>query len=254
MKIGITNLSSAAIIYRRADPSQVFLEVKDNGHPVKLVHGQYCFIGGNWIGENAKYDRNWRDTLNREVLEELTFDRPIRSGEELVQLGLADICQFSPTTIAAVPNVTDLNDLGDLRAEIMNGSVPFGMFLNTVSKEAMDAADPANTRQCFSTLCSYGMMPISEKKWQRLERLQVKFQNLSNESITMITSLDEILKKNLKGAFGHDQVLRSFWLAMGLRGVKEMPIVQGVASHSAGPAFATYQDCLEMYDIAKKPV
>ena len=253
----VTNISSVGLIYRSFNPAEVFLEIKDDGHPIKLVRRQLCPIGGNWIGEAAKRDSNPNDTFVRELGEELSFERSIRDSVDLALLGVAELEKFAP---APAPNVgvdtEDIEDLEDLKWVMgMQATVLADDYLHTVSKDALDAADPENKRDGFTTLTSYWSVPLAEKDWRRLVRLQEKFGNLSGESITLITSLDEIVKTDTRIAFGHDRVLQRFWLERGFAKAANLILVPGITSVSAGHrSLSSYRYYLARYDVAKKPI
>lgn len=250
----ITNIASVGIIYRGRNPGEMFMEVKDDDHPIKLVRRQLCFIGGNWIGAGAKNDRGPLDTFRRELQEEFSFKRPIRTSVELKLLGLAETETFAPFPEPTQPvSDRDRHQLEELKTAICEGCAPFGAFANTVTKAAMDAADPENTRESFTTLACYWAAPLAESWWRILKDLQNKFNNLSNESITLLTSLDEILAHGTRTAFGHDYVLRQFFLAMGLSEAKKLPLVNNIASLHMGTALASYEEYLGHYDITRKP-
>jgi hypothetical protein len=247
-------MASVAIIYSMRNPTLLCIEIKTDGHPIVLVRRQLCFLGGNWIGENAKGDVGPLDTLRREIREELSLDRPSGSSVELMLLGQAATQLFEPTPISGkLITPGDVNDLFGIRETICYKAVPFGSYLNTVTREALDAADPNNKRNGFTTLACYFAVPLNDEEWETLVRLQMDFGNLSNESITLLTSLPEMVRLRTKTAFGHDQVLRDFFLAMGLSEAKNLSMVLGITSQFAGPPMATYQDYLAVYDIAKKP-
>lgn len=253
-KIRINNISGVGIAYRNSDPSQVFIEIKDGGHPIPLVRGQLCFIGSNWIGEAARLDVNPFFTFKREFREELSFEKPLRSTEELVKLGLADFIRLDRPENSTTGEPTIANQIV-LRAlkEAAQAALPFGDYLNTVTAEAMTAADPQNKRGGFTTLASYYLVPVLEPLWNELTRLQNKFGNLSNESITLITSLGEIVERKLCAAFGHDRVLQEFFLSAGLKRAREMALVPHITSVPAHRPFPTYNDYLAIYDVAKRP-
>lgn len=242
------------IIFRASDPAIIFIEVKDDGYPIKLARRQLHFIGGNWIGEGAKGDASTLDTFKREICEELSFDRPTRDSVELNLLGLADIEQFLPIP-QSVEEVLPADEeiLNDLKRVIVESAVPFGDFLNTVEKTALDAADPENKRDGFTYLSSYWTIALQEDAWADLLRLQGKFKNLSNESLTLVTSLDKIIKTKTKTAFAHDRVLQLFFLRHGLVAARNLPLVPNVESVEAGMPLPTYKDYLQRYDMARRP-
>jgi hypothetical protein len=131
---------------------------------------------------------------------------------------------------------------------------PFGDFLNTVTRQALDVADPANKRDGFTTLSSYWLISLPEHEWGILVRLQEKFKNLSNESITLITSLEEIIRTGTKTSFAHDRVLQRFFRDQGLSEAGNLPLVPGLESVRVGLPLSAYSNYLDQYDVAKKPV
>lgn len=250
----INNISSVGIIYRDVNPAEIFIEVKDDGHPIKLVRRQLCFIGGNWIGKSALQDKSTLDTFRRELDEELSFDRPIRDTVELSLLGQASLEKFEPAPAPAV-EVTeeDINELERLKRVMASSAVPYCDVFATVSKLAMDLADPTNQRETFSGVCSYWKVPLTEVNWFSLVNLQEKFKNLSNESITIVTSLSEIVANGVKVAFGHDRTLQRFFLEQGFDQAKYLRLVPHIESEVVGMPLNSYQEYLEMYEVAKRP-
>ncbi len=93
-----------------------------------------------------------------------------------------------------------------------------------------------------------------ETDWAALVFLQQKFGNLSNESLTLITSLSEIVRTNTKTAFAHDRVLQRFFLTQGLKEAHDLPLVPTLKSLEAGKPLPTYRDYLEQYDVSRKPI
>lgn len=254
-KIPVTHIAAVGIIFPAHDPTYLFLEIKDDGHPIKLVRRQLCFIGGTWIGDNAKQDSNTFDTFRRELGEELSFERPVRDSIELNHLGLSDVECFAPIpqpTVTVTP--VDREKLDYLKKIIVEYAIPFGDFMNVISKNALDGADPTNKRDGFTALVSYWAVPLQEDVWGSLLELQRKFGNLSNESITLVTSLDEIIRTNTKISFGHDRVLKKFFLDFGLRGAQNLPLVPGISVQAVGMPLPTYQDYLAKFDVAKTPL
>lgn len=253
-KIRVNNICGVGIIYRRANPSEIFIEVKDDGYPQKLMRRKLCPIGGNWIGERAKRDSNPYVTFTRELGEELSFERPIRDTVELYLLGQAEVETFSPTPVVREAETEDKRHIEQIKAKIVSNAMPFADFVNSVSKAALDSADPQNTRDGYAALASYYASGLEEETWRALCELQKAFGNLSNESITLITTLDEIIRTGTKTAFGHDRALKAFFLQMGLEAAKNFPLLQdGVDGVWAGASKATYDEYLLKYDVLKKP-
>jgi hypothetical protein len=249
-----TNIYSVGFIYPRTHPSDVFIEIKDDGHPTKLVRGQLCPPGGNWIGDGALKDYGPLDTFRREINEEISFDRPIQNSLELMQMGMADMELFVPKPAPLFkPTKDDIEWLNHIKAVICESATPFGMYENIVTKAAIDKVDPENKKDGFTTLTCYWLVPLSDVDWKILGKLQRKFGNLSNESITMVTSLPEILSSRTRFAFGHDFAYRKFLLSMGISFGREIPSVYGVESSYVGQILSNYDEFLEIFDIAKKP-
>lgn len=241
--------------FHRSNPAEIFIEVKDNTHPLKLVRGGLCPIGGNWIGQTAVRDGNPLATVRREIREELTLDSKPVNTEALVELGLAKVVEnYATFRDESVVTNFDRRKLDVVVGAIIDSLCPFGSYLNTTTREAMLSADPTSTLETFTTLSCYFLAPLDDATFSKLSILQGSIGNLSNESTTLVTSLDEILEWNLSGAFAHEQPLRDFFLAMGLRRAKCMRIVPGQTSVYAGPPLASYADCLAVYDVAKKPI
>ena len=254
-KRSINNIAGVGIIFREQNPREVFLEMKDEEYSVILFRDTLSLIGGNWSGANAQFDSNPLETYRREEDEELTFIRDARSTAELRELGLSSATtSVKPTPIAPVEVMEfDKLDLHEIKQTISRYCCPFIATANTITKEAMDRADPGNTKQTFTSLVCYFATSLREEIWKNLERLQSTFGNLSNESVTLITSVDEMIARGTKGAFGHDQVLKKFWLAMGIPEAKNLPITEGVEVEDVGTALASYSDYLDRYNIANKP-
>jgi hypothetical protein len=251
----VTNTSSVGIIARASDPSQIFIEAKDDGHPIKLVRRALCFIGGNWIGPAAKADADPLATFCREVSEELCLEKPAVSTVELRLLGLqsdGDFTYRAPTNNVPV-KPGDERTLAEIKAQIMESAIPFGSFLNTVTREAMQSADPECKRDGFTTLCNYFVVTLDEPHWSNLTRLQMKFGNLSNESLTLLTSAEEIANLGTKGSFAHERVLQQFFLANGITAAAGMVLTPNQSSVYAGPVFNSYTALLERYDVLKRP-
>jgi hypothetical protein len=251
----VSNVSSVGIIVRATDPSQIFIEAKDDGHPIKLERRALCPIGGNWIGAAAKADVNPFATFRREINEEMCLEKPAVSTIELRLLGLQADGEFTyrAPTNGALVEPEDKYDLAEIKAQIIESANPFGSFLNTVTKEAMQSADPGCQKDGFTTLCNYFAVCLSEPPWEKLARLQAKFGNLSNESLTLLTSVSEIVELGTRGAFAHERVLQQFFLTNGITAATEMVLTPNQSSVYAGPVLDSYAELLEHYDVLKRP-
>ena len=259
MKISINTIVGAVIVYRLAGPSNIFIDMKDAGHPVPLARGQLCPQGGNWIGSEAKMDQSPKFTLIRELGEELTLRRRNHhqhGAHEALLLGhlITEGTHHNATPINNI-EVTEADELALelLKHTIVSSLKPFGDYLETVSLEALTLADPNNKRPAFTTLVSYYTAGLFNEDWVNLLRLQEKFGNLSAESISVVTSLDEIIKNGTKTMFGHDRVLKQFFLDHGYSRAKEYPLVENITTTYAGQSLPSYSDYLEIYDVLRKP-
>ena len=99
----------------------------------------------------------------------------------------------------------------------------------------------------------YWVVSLAEIHWQMLKRLQNKFNNLSCESTTIITSLSDIIAADTKTAFGHDRVLQRFFLAMGFAEAKYLPLQDHHEARFIGTTLPSYEDYLAKFSVMKKP-
>lgn len=253
-KVFIDHIAGVGIIFRALDPSHVFIEIKDDGLPIKAFRRGLCPIGGNWIGEAAKKDRNTLETFRREINEEITLEGAIASTLELRLLGDTPEGNFYQTPRANyAPSDEETEKLNDLKRFITGVREPFGDYIIDMPKEVFDRADPENKREGFNVLVSYWLIALSEIQWGQLVSLQDSFANLSNESVTIITSLEEIVDVGIKSAYGHDRPLQEFFLAQGFQLAKKLPLVDGIACRKVGMPLASYPDYLGTYDVKRKP-
>jgi len=253
LKLKGNNVSAVGIIYREANPREILIEAKTGDHPWELVRGQLCVIGGNWIGENARGDKGPLDTFLREVREELSLDRPRGSSLELQKLHEMPLEDFRATPIKRTPAESDRALLEGLREGILAQAEPFLMALNSVDESAFVRADPQHTKGGTRGISCYYMMALNEDDWGILAKLQFDYGNLSNESVTLITSLDEILETGHHAAFAHDYVLRAFFMSRGFAEAENFPLVEGGRSIPLGMPCKTYEELTELFDIAKTP-
>ncbi len=250
----VSNLASVGIIFRASDPSEIFLEVKDDGYPLKVFRRCLCPIGGNWIGEAGKRDRNPLDTFRREFLEEISLEKAIASTLELKLLGIESESNFYQTPRKdRIPTSEERRILAELKQVVVENCIPFGDFKNQIPTEVILRAEPESKREGYTGVVSYWFIPLSEEWWNRLVVLQRSFGNLSNESITVITSLREIIETGTKTAFGHDHALQEFFLSFGLTNAHRFPLIEGIITEDRGKILASYDEYLARYDIQKKP-
>jgi hypothetical protein len=253
-RICVDHVSGVGIIFRESDPSQIFIEIKDDGLPIKAFRRGLCPIGGNWIGEPGKKDQNTLDTFRREFNEEITCKRMIASTLELHLLGHAPEGNFYQTPRTDyTPSDKEIETLDNLKKFITNAREPFGDYIIDMPKAVFDRADPDNKQEGFNVLVSYWLVALSEKQWGQLVDLQNKLANLSNESITIITSLKEIVDAGIKSSYGHDRPLQEFFSNQGFQLAYKLPLTNGIICRKVGMPLASYSDYLDIYDVKRKP-
>lgn len=245
-KIVVSNICAVGFIYRKAKPTEIFMEVKDNKHPQEFIRGQLSPLGGNWFGEAARGDVNTISTFRREIEEELSFDRPVRDSSELSLMGFSRLYHFDPSPLDQVATLDDVTNLNLIKKSIRDSTVPFGDFLNVLKF-------PESTSiKHFQYLASYFAVPLEEDIWEILVRLQRKFRNLSSESLTLLTSLREIIETGTKTTYAHDRVLQLFFQKIGLD-ARNLPIVPGGECIPMGLPMDSYTNYLACYEVGKRP-
>ena len=152
-----------------------------------------------------------------------------------------------------MPSGEEVKILAEFKEYAASFCCPFGDFIHAIPTEIIRKAEPESKRDGFKPLVSYWLVPLPEKLWQKLTYLQQKFGNLSNESITVITSLEEIIASGMKTAFGHDRVLQKFFLSFGFQEARHLPILDGIESRNVGNTLASYADYTQKYEILRKP-
>jgi len=253
-KITINHIASSGIIYKESDPSKIFLEIKDKTYPIKQFRHALCPIGGNWIGEAAKKDRGPKETFNREVEEELSFKKPLVSSSELKLLGIKNAKDYRLNKLKHQPNKEDLKALLHVKRVIKKSKKPWGDFLHTVNQDKISLANFFNHQdRKFTHLISYYFVPIKNKDWEILENLQNKFGNLSEESQTIIVSVNNIIKNHLQFIWGHDQVLKQFFLKNKIKSASKLSILKNIQSKAAGRSLNSYTAYRKRYNVFKTP-
>lgn len=250
----VNNISASGIIYKKSDPRQVFVETKDGGYPIKVFRNCVCLIGGNLIGEQSKSDRGPRDTFVREVGEELSFEKPLMSTEELGKLGVAaGDRSYRAAACKHEPTKTDIAALQELKSAISENAVHFADNIQYVPKRVLDSADPENKRGDVKGLNSCWTVPLDDRMWEILVGLQNSFGNLSNESISLVTSLEEIITNGIKCSWGYDQHLQRFFLEQGIAEAKNMELFPGPEVTWLGANLASYGHYFRAFTVAKHP-
>ncbi len=253
-RITINHIASSGIIYKESDPSKIFLEIKDKTYPIKQFRHALCPIGGNWIGKAAKKDRGPKETFDREVDEELSFKKPLVSSSELRLLGIKHAKDYRLDKLKHKPNQADLKALLHIKKVIKKSKKPWGDFLHTVNQNKISLANFFNNQdKKFTHLISYRFVPIKNKDWEILENLQNKFGNLSEESQTIIVSVNDIIKNHLHFIWGHDQVLKKFFLKNKIRSANKLPALKNIQSKAVGKSLNSYTAYRKRYIVLKTP-
>ncbi|MBI2033581.1 MAG: hypothetical protein HYT13_00570 [Candidatus Liptonbacteria bacterium] len=249
------NISAVGIIYRETNPRQLFMEMKDGGYPRKAFRWKGLCIGGNWIGEQAKSDLNPRDTFCREVEEELCLDKSIASTAEFQKLADDSVAARDYVVEKADLQITDQDRsmLTKVKSAIKGSVKPFCDYHQYVPRVVFDRADPENKAGDCNGLVSVYEVGLPEPIWGTLATLQERFGNLSNESITAIASLDEILKTRQEIAWGQDRILKEFFLRAGFPEAEDFPLIPDIVVKPLGPPMASYSEYLERYEVQKRP-
>lgn len=254
MKLKINNIASAGIIYKVSDPAQIFMEIKDSTYPLVAFRKRLCPIGGNWIGRLARNDRNTHDTFTREVKEELNLRKIFAHNLELRLLGIESKSKIRQIQRAKMMITNqDRKSLKLIKNSIIKGGQVFGDFLITIPKKMMRREDQSLPYDRTSYICSYYFVALSDEIWEKLLELQKRFKNLSNESTTIITSVNKIVKYNLKIAFGHDKVIKKFLALKKVGGLKRFPVTNGIRVETLGRPLGSYREYLEKYSVARIP-
>lgn len=253
MKPAVNTIAGIAVIYRLANPQEIFTSRKTAGHPTAHAREKLCCIGGNWVDDGARADANTLATLQRELREELTLDKHVATTAEAVTIGLTDTVESYEIGRAQAPTEEDRAALAQLVEAFVSAAKPFGDICITVTEAALRAADSENERPGFTSLCSFYLIGVNEENWAKLVALQERYGNLSNESLTLITSLPEILAKDDRFAFGHDQVMRAFWREQWYGAVEEMSIIPHIEFELIGMPLDTYAEYLEKFEVARRP-
>lgn len=253
-KLTVDHIAAVAVIILVGEPRRLFVEIKDDGLPIKAFRRTLCPPGGNWISEAARNDYGPRDTLARELTEEFSLRNEPASTRELRLLGDIPTGEFYRVpSLGVEPTETDTRSFEELKCVIIQGCLSFGDFMVTVPKAVFDRADPQNRREDMTYIVSYWVSVLQQKHGKKLAVLQRKFGNLSNESITLITSLKEIAEVGMKWAYGHDKPLRQLFLDMGLLAAERLPLTDGTSADLIGPSLDSYADYLKRYNVLRRP-
>jgi hypothetical protein len=244
----INNIASVGIIYREADPRDIFIDMKDGGLPVAAFQWTLCPIGGNWVGAGAAADAGPLATFRREFEEEFVLRTVDRDLVEVIELG-----HLLKTANGKVISREDSIAFFELRQSILTKAAPWRDYLVPVSRRVLDLA-PGNTREGFTTLVSYNLVGLDEVEWKALSRLQQTFENLSNESLSWVTSLSNIVALERRFAYGHEWAYRDFWeFHSALELTRWMRMFPHAQPTNLGKPRQTYGAYLEDFEVLKRP-
>jgi len=253
-RVGIVSIASVAILYRKTNPGEVFLDIKTPGYPLTAFVGMICPIGGNWIGDQAQADLNPLATWRREFEEEFTITTKVASLAETRLLGDDPKEEFYTTPRnLIIPSRTDLIDFTLLKHNLPLRAEPFGDFLVTVPKSVLDRNAPENRRPGYTALHPYWLVEVFEDEWRALVALHQKFGNLSCESQSVITSLPQIIAEGQLTCCGHDVVMREFFQQMGCANAEGYPMLEGITFEHRGMPLDSYDKYRAEYDITRTP-
>ena len=248
----VNHVAAVGIVY--GGSGKIFAEVKTADYPRKIFANKGLIIGGNWIGPRAITDMGPKDTLVREWGEEITFDKPVVSYEELNRLLSEDrLDTYQMKASDWKPSAMDQSKLDHLKWAVLKSYCPFGDFEFFVPEEVFKREEPDYTKGGIRGIVSVWQAGLASVDWDILVELQQKSGNLSNESQSIITSLDEILRTGLQIGWGEDRMLRSFFLSKGFREALDFPLIPDIDVKYCGSPLATYEDYLKFYDIDKRP-
>ena len=246
-KIKIGGISTVVIPFRESQPWEIYAETKDSTYP--WFPNCLCFIGGNWGDAPSVNDKSPRDTLIREITEELDLSK---HGEKYL----------SPrNTEKVLPEDVDM--LASLIATIKAGIRPFGDYLQKIPTEVFCKQDPARAKQKEAAgkpvtevtgICSYNVCPLTDTTWGELLYLHSKFGRLSVESCDRPVSLDDIIRDGMKWIYAHQQAAKDFFASYARRSdYQHMPMIEGISSEKIGMPLASYDEYRKLYDIEKDP-
>lgn len=255
-KVAVSHLSAVALVYPQSNPAWLFLDHKDKGYP--NFPNRLCPIGGNWVGEAAKQDKNPWATLAREIMEELVIlegvEQTVSAEEARKDLGYQEaedyVLKRKPLTGEEL--VKSQQELEKIKRRLVDALTPFGDYYQIVPGavlKRLTGKDKPDVR----AICSYWTCPLSDELWQRLLLLKQKAGRLSNESFDRVVSVRQIVSQKLEFVWGHDQVVQRHFINEGFPEAFEMPMVDGIVMQEIGEPMSYYKRYLEKYEFQKSP-
>ncbi len=217
----INNVCAVALVYPKSDPRRIFLQQKDPGLPNNFgAQRALCPFGGNWWGAEAVGDKNAYDTVMREIWEEWRVMPANTLTPEIERVLAAVKCAIEPWRAALV----------------------------TTSAEALGNGKPG-----FTTLGHYFTAGLADEDWQLLEQLQMEHGRLSNEGDSTITSVDEMVERQLRCAYNHGPAIRDFFIQKGYEKAREMFLYPSDEPPQEVEFCSDYGRLLDHYRVGKLP-
>lgn len=253
-KISVKVIVGSGIAYKASDPRHVFYDVKTADYPWKIFASRGMFIGGQWIKENALLDSNPHVTFIRELMEELSFDKPRISTDEMrVLCPLVEYDSYVAPGAEFVPTIEDERALLAIKALMIAQAEPFGDFTIRVPESLIQSLQPQYGSGDLTALFSIFCSGLSDAAWETLAELQRRAGNLSNESQSIVTSLEEIVHSGVHLASGYDAILKEFFLLQGFPLAKEFPVEERIEVKRIGSMMRYYDHYLECFDVENVP-
>lgn len=251
-KIG--HLCAAAIIYRTANPEEIFVNIKTVDYPSVVWRGCICLIGGNWTG-NAFTDHSPKETFLREMREELQLVKHVQNTTELGEtIVYTKSVEYRVKGVERIPTPEEEGMLDELKEEIENATFHFGDYILTIPREVFLKADPQSLQTSQVALLSVFEAGLDEANWEKLVELQQGFGNLSCESESCILAIDEIIRRTIFGQAGQDQILQRFFEQKGIAQGRRIPMKSGVIVEPVGSCLGDYGNYLERFDVERRPI
>jgi hypothetical protein len=249
-KIRVNSISAVGIVFKKTNPRHIFMEMKTPDYPRKVFASRGLIIGGNWVGPLAVNDLSTLDTLLREWSEEITPEKPLIHIEWMYLFKGEDVETYRIQPSAWVPSKEQRQELERLKQVVANGYEPFQDYIQLISEEVFKSKDPQYNKGSFQGLCSVWECGLSDDDWDSLVNLQALSGNLSNESVTLITSLDEIVETRWEIGWGEDSMLRDFFVSKGVgKDCDKFPLIPELIVMRVGMPLSSYEDYLKTYEV-----
>ena len=246
----ISHVSSAVFIFKKTAPDRLFIEMKDDGYPVRSLRGNLNPFGGSWSAEDAA-DLNPYDTLTRELDEELTFKPLLGDQKNNNYSGSISTDTTATASFAQPPKIDDEQTLRQIKELIIQESSFYGQFLVRAFKEVADQST-SGSQPDLTQLVTYYTCLLDDDTWHTLSHLQSTFGNLSSEARTVLTDLEEMVSSSRSIIYGHDQTLQRIWQEMGYQKARELLLCSHPPITEIEP-FVSYQELTDRYYLPNSP-